>query len=180
MGSVFIVYYFEDRISPRERKMLHTLLDVVMLSHGFLTTFALMTAAGFVGLLVFSNGQRRGAIKTLKLLALITTVLVFALNLTGAYGYVYYRLPEPDSAKMIIKETLPIAHEILFETMEYLSLVGPVWATMITWFTWHFKERVFTERPLKRMMLLLIVLAVVYTLVIAYTGVVPTRIVAVR
>ncbi|MFQ5970243.1 MAG: hypothetical protein ACE5J2_07115 [Nitrososphaerales archaeon] len=160
--------------------MLHSLLDVVMLSHGFLTTFALMTAAGFIGLLVFSNEQRKGAINSLKLLALITTILVFTLNLTGAYGYMFYRLPDPDSAKMIIKETLPIAHEILFETMEYLSLVGPIWATMITSLTWHFKERIFTNKAVKSMMLILIVMAVVYALVIAYTGVVPTRIVAVR
>jgi hypothetical protein len=151
-----------------------------MLSHGFLTTFALMTAAGFVGLLVFSNEQRKGAINTLKILALITTVFVFALNITGAYGYVYYRLPTPDSPRTIINETFPVAHEILFETMEYASLVGPIWATMITWLTWHFKERIFTNPAIKNVMLILIVLAVLYALTIAYTGVVPTRIAAVR
>lgn len=45
--------------------MFHTTLDIIMLLHGFLTTFALMTAAGFVGLLVFSSEQRKGAINTL-------------------------------------------------------------------------------------------------------------------
>lgn len=160
--------------------MLHTALDMVMLLHGFLTTFALMTAAGFVGLLVFSNEQRKGAINMLKILALITTIFVFALNISGAYGYIYYRLPDPDSPKTIITETLPIAHEILFETMEYLSLVGPIWATMITWLTWHFKDKIFTNAAVKNTMLVLIVLAVVYALVIAYTGVVPTRIASVR
>jgi uncharacterized membrane protein YobD (UPF0266 family) len=59
--------------------MLHTTLDIVMLMHGFLTMFALMTAAGFVGLLLFSNEQRRGAINTLKMLALLTAIFVFAL-----------------------------------------------------------------------------------------------------
>lgn len=160
--------------------MLHTILDIVMLLHGFLTTFALMTAAGFVGLLVFSSEQRKGAINTLKILALVTTVFVFALNITGAYGYVYYRLPGPDSPKTIIMETFPIAHEILFESMEYVSLVGPIWATMITWLTWHFKERIFTNVTIKNAMLILIVLAVLYALAIAYAGVVPTRIAAVR
>lgn len=160
--------------------MLHTTLDMVMLLHGFLTTFALMTAAGFVGLLVFSNEQRKGAINTLKILALITTIFVFALNITGAYGYVYYRLPAPDSPRTIIKETFPIAHEILFETMEYVSLIGPIWATMITWLTWHFKDSIFTNTAIKNTMLILIVLAVLYALAIAYAGVVPTRIAAVR
>jgi len=139
-----------------------------------------MTAAGFIGLLVFSNEQRKGAINTLKILALITTVFVFALNITGAYGYAYYRLPAPDSPRTIIMETFPVAHEILFETMEYASLVGPIWATMITWLTWHFKERIFTNPAIKNVMLILIVLAVLYALTIAYTGVVPTRIAAVR
>lgn len=160
--------------------MLHTTLDMVMLLHGFLTTFALMTAAGFVGLLVFSNEQRKGAINTLKILALITTIFVFTLNITGAYGYVYYRLSAPDSPRTIIKETFPIAHEILFETMEYVSLIGPIWATMITWLTWHFNDRIFTNTAIKNTMLILIVLAVLYALAIAYTGVVPTRIAAVR
>lgn len=151
-----------------------------MLLHGFLTTFALMTAAGFIGLLVFSNEQRKGAINTLKILALITTIFVFALNITGAYGYVYYRLSGSDSPRTIIKETFPIAHEILFETMEYVSLIGPIWATMITWLTWHFKDRIFTNTAIKNTMLILIVLAVLYALAIAYAGVVPTRIAAVR
>lgn len=111
---------------------------------------------------------------------MITTVFVFALSITGAYGYVYYRLPEPDSARTIIKETFPIAHEILFESMEYASLVGPIWATMITWLTWHFKEKIFTNAAIKKAMLILIVLAVLYALAIAYAGVVPTRIAAVR
>lgn len=160
--------------------MVHTFLDIVMLSHGFLTTFALMTAAGFVGLLVFSSEQKKGAIKTLKILALVTAALVFALNITGAYGYVYYRLPDPESPRSIIKSTDPVAHEIFFESMEYASLIGPVWATMITWLTWHFNERIFKEPAVKNTMLILIIVAVLYTLAIAYAGVVPTRIAAVR
>lgn len=159
---------------------LHTALDTVMLLHSFFVTFLLMTAAGFVGLLTFSSEYRKDALKILKILALITTIFVFTLNLTGTIGYVDYRLPEPDSPKSIIKKTSPIAHEILFETMEYLSLIGPIWATLITWLVWHFNERIFTDDRIKRIMLILIILAVIYALVIAYTGIVPTRIAAVR
>lgn len=160
--------------------VLHTTLDVIMLMHGFLTMFALMTAAGFVGLLLFSNEQRRGAINTLKMLALSTTIFVFALDLSGAYGYVFYRLPDSDSPRSVIKETFPVAHDVLFETMEYLSLAGPIWATLITWLTWHYKDKIFTNIAVRNTMLVLIMVAVLYTLVIAYTGVVPTRIAAVR
>jgi hypothetical protein len=150
-----------------------------MLMHGFLTTFALMTAAGFVGLLVFSNEQRKGSIDALKMLALLTTIFVFSLDISGAYGYVFYRLPDPQSPKSVILETSPAAHEVLFETMEYLGLAGPIWATLITWFTWHYKDKIFTNIALKNTMLVMITVAVLYTLVIAYTGVVPTRIAAV-
>lgn len=160
--------------------VLHTTLDIVMLTHGFLTTFALMTAAGFVGLLVFSNEQRKGAINMLKMLALLTTIFVFALDISGAYGYVFYRLPDPDSPRSVIKQTFPAAHEVLFETMEYLSLAGPIWATLIAWLTWHYKHKIFTNIAVKNTMLVLIIVAVLYTLVIAYTGVVPTRVAAVR
>ncbi len=151
-----------------------------MLLHGFLFTFTLMTIAGFVGLLAFSSEQRKGALNTLKVLALITTFFVFLLNITGAYGYVYYRLPQPDSPRTIIKDTLPIAHEILFETMEYLSLIGPIWATMITSLVWHFNEKIFTNNTIRNAMLFLIILAALYALAIAYTGVVPTRIAPLR
>lgn len=151
-----------------------------MLLHGFLTTFALMTASGFVGLLIFSDERRKGSIKALMILTLLTTIFVFALDISGAYGYVYYRLPEPDSPRTIIRQTFPFAHEVLFETMEYTSLVGPIWTTLITWLTWHYKEEIFTNTSIKTAMLVLIVLAVLYALVIAYTGVVPTRIAAVR
>jgi len=160
--------------------VLHTTLDWIMLMHGFLTTFALMTAAGFVGLLVFSNEQRRGAINMLKMLALLTTIFVFALDISGAYGYVWYRLPGPDSPRSVIIKTLPAAHEVLFETMEYLGLSGAIWATLITWLTWHYNHKIFTNIALKNTMLVLIIVAVLYTLVIAYTGVVPTRLEAVR
>lgn len=160
--------------------MMHPILDIVMLLHSFFTIFPLMTGAGFLGLLVFSSEQHRGAVNTLKILAFVTTIFVFALNITGAYGYVYYRLPDPQSAKSIILKESPFAHQILFTTKEYLALVGPVWATMITWLTWHFKERIFTNPAVKKMMLVLIVVAVLYALVIAYGGIVPTRIAAVR
>jgi hypothetical protein len=160
--------------------VLHTTLDIVMLTHGFLTTFALMTAAGFVGLLVFSNEQRKGAINMLKILALLTTIFVFALDISGAYGYLFYRLPNPDSPRSVIIQTFPAAHEVLFETMEYLGLAGLIWATLITWLTWHYKHEIFTNIAVKNTMLVLIIVAVLYTLVIAYTGVVPTRLAAVR
>jgi hypothetical protein len=160
--------------------VLHTSLDWVMLMHGFFTTFGLMTASGFVGLLVFSNEQRKGSIDALKVLALLTTIFVFSLDISGAYGYVWYRLPDPQSPKSVILATTPAAHEVLFETMEYLGLAGPVWASLITWLTWHYKDKIFTNIALKNIMLVLITVAVLYTIVIAYTGVVPTRIAAVR
>lgn len=158
-----------------------TALDMTMYVHSFLTIFTLMTGAVFIALLFFSNEQRKGAIKALMIVALITTIFVFVLvNITGLLGYIDYRMSIPGSPKTIILGLSPFVHEVYFETMEYVSLLGPIWATLITWLIWHYKEKIFTNVAIKNTMRILMVLAVSYAIIIAYTGIVPTRIEAVH
>jgi hypothetical protein len=139
-----------------------------------------MIGAVFVTLFVFANEQRKGAMKALMILALGTTVALFALNITGLIGYTDYRLKAPDSPKSVILGLNPFVHEVYFSTMEYLSIPGPIWATMITWLIWHYKEQIFTNTALKNTMRVLVTLAVSYAIVIAFSGIVPTRLEAVH
>jgi hypothetical protein len=139
-----------------------------------------MIGAVFVTLFVFANEQRKGAMKALMILALGTTVALFALNITGLIGYTDYRLTAPDSPKSVILGLNPFVHEVYFSTMEYLSIPGPIWATMITWLIWHYKEQIFTNTALKNTMRVLVTLAVSYAIVIAFSGIVPTRLEAVH
>jgi hypothetical protein len=68
----------------------------------------------------------------------------------------------------------------MFESMEYLGLVGTMWTGLLAYLTWHFKERMFAEVGVRNMMIALISLAIVYALVISLMGIVPTKIASVQ
>lgn len=155
-------------------------LESVMLLHDFYTIISIMTSAGFIGLLVFNTSLSNSSVNILKLFAIITAISVFLLILTGTIGYVYYRLSDPDSAKSIIKKTFPFAHDVMFETMEYLGLIGFPWAVLLTYLTIHYNTRIFTERHIKNVMFLLTFVALGYCLFISVTGIIPTKIASVQ
>jgi hypothetical protein len=162
-------------------------IESVMILHDYFTVLAVMSGAGFLGILVFGSSQlgqqmqhHPDAIKVLKVLVLTAVASAFLIEITGTIGYIEYRLPDPDSAKSKIKEVFPFAHEPMFESMEYLGLVGTMWTGLLAYLTWHFKERMFTEVGVRNMMIALISLAIVYALVISLMGIVPTKIASVQ
>lgn len=158
-------------------------IESVMILHDFFTVLAIMSGAGFVGLLAFGSYLKQvhiNAVNVLKILVLTATAAVFLIELTGTIGYVEYRLPDPDSAKSKIKEIFPFAHEPMFETMEYLGLLGTMWTGLLTYLTFHFNEKIFSERSIRGTMMVLIFIAVVYALVISLFGIVPTKIASVQ
>lgn len=161
-------------------------IESVMILHDYFTVLAIMSGAGFIGVLVFgaSHGGQGAhhpdAINMLKVLAFTAVASTFLIEITGTIGYIEYRLPDPDSAKSKIKEVFPFAHEPMFETMEYLGLLGTMWTGLIAYLTWHFKERVLAEPGVKNTMIVLISLAIIYALVISLMGIVPTKIASVQ
>jgi hypothetical protein len=162
-------------------------IESVMILHDYFTVLAVMSGAGFLGILVFGSSQlgqqmqhHPDAIKVLKVLVLTAVASAFLIEITGTIGYIEYRLPDPDSAKSKIKEVFPFAHEPMFESMEYLGLVGTMWTGLLAYLTWHFKERMFAEVGVRNMMIALISLAIVYALVISLMGIVPTKIASVQ
>lgn len=162
-------------------------IESVMILHDYFTVLAIMSGAGFIGVLAFGSnplGQQMqhysDAINVLKVLAFTAVASAVLIEITGTIGYLEYRLPDPDSAKSKIKEIFPFAHEPMFETMEYLGLVGTMWTGLLAYLTWHFKERMFTEKGVRNMMMMLISLAIVYALVISLMGIVPTKIASVQ
>lgn len=156
-----------------------TLLEAVMMLHGSFVVFVFVTTM-VSGIVVAVGRPREGTIRALKSLALLTALFVFAVNLTGIYGYMFYRLPVPESPRSIILEMYPFAHEVLFETMEYLSLVGLIWATLIAWLVGHYKARALEEPALRRGTLILIVLGTFWLVWLIFSGIIPTLIEVVR
>ncbi len=159
-------------------------LESVMILHDFFTVVFVMTGAGFVGILLFggssNNLTNEGTINLLRVLSILAAASVFLVIFTGIIGYVYYRLPIPDSPKTIIKNTFPYAHDVMFETMEYLGLIGTVWATLIAYLTHHFKDKIFTNSLIKNGLVMLISIGIVYALIISLAGIVPTKIASVQ
>ena len=162
-------------------------IESVMIIHDYYIVLAIMSGAGFIGLLVFGSSQigqqvqhYRDAINTLKVLALTAVASTFLIEITGSIGYIEYRLPDPDSAKSKILEIFPFAHEPMFEVMEYVGLVGVIWTGLIAYFTWHFRERMFADIGVRNAMIVMISLAIIYALVVSLMGIVPTKIASVQ
>ncbi|MDP9015208.1 MAG: hypothetical protein M3M87_00400 [Thermoproteota archaeon] len=162
-------------------------IESVMIIHDYYIALAIMSGAGFIGVLVFGSSQigqqvqrYPDAINTLKVLALTAVASAFLIEITGTIGYIEYRLPDPDSAKSKILEIFPFAHEPMFEVMEYVGLVGVIWTGLIAYFTWHFRERMFADIGVRNAMIVMISLAIIYALVISLMGIVPTKIASVQ
>ena len=155
-------------------------IESVMLLHDYFTVLALMSGAGFVGLLLFSRSHYDDSVKAVKILAVIAVASVFIIDITGTIGYIEYRLPDPESPKSIIKETFPFAHEPMFETMEYAGLLGPMWAALIMYITWHYGEMIFTKPAIRNTLTISISYAIIYALFISFMGIVPAKIASVQ
>jgi hypothetical protein len=162
-------------------------IESVMIIHDYYIVLAIMSGAGFIGVLVFSSSQigqqvqhYPDTINTLKVLALTAVASAFLIEITGTIGYIEYRLPDPDSAKSKILEIFPFAHEPMFEVMEYVGLVGTIWTGLLAYITWHFKERMFTNIGVRNTMIVLISLAIMYALIVSLMGIVPTKIASVQ
>ena len=162
-------------------------IESVMIIHDYYIVLAIMSGAGFIGVLVFGSSQigqqvqrYPDAINTLKVLVFTAVASAFLIEITGTIGYIEYRLPDPDSAKSKILEIFPFAHEPMFEVMEYVGLVGTIWTGLLAYLTWHFKERMFTDIGVRNTMVVLISLAIIYALVVSLMGIVPTKIASVQ
>jgi hypothetical protein len=162
-------------------------IESVMIIHDYYIVLAIMSGAGFIGVLVFGSSQigqqvqrYPDAINTLKVLAFTAVASAFLIEITGTIGYIEYRLPDPDSAKSKILEIFPFAHEPMFEVMEYVGLVGTIWTGLLAYLTWHFKEKMFTDIGVRNTIVLLISLAIIYALVVSLMGIVPTKIASVQ
>jgi hypothetical protein len=160
-------------------------MESVMLLHGFFLMFAVMAGIGFIAVLVFGSSrtgqqvlQQRhpDAVNALKILVFTALASTFIIEITGTIGYMEYRLSDPDSAKSRVMEAFPFAHEPMFEIMEYLGLFGTVWAGLLAYLAWHFKEKMLTGFGTRNIMIALASLAIIYALVISLMGIVPTKI----
>jgi hypothetical protein len=155
-------------------------IESAMILHDFYTVVAIMSGAGIIGILLFSAQTIQGSILSMQVLAILSAVSIFIVIFTGVYGYIFYRLPDEMSAKSKIVKIFPFAHEPMFETMEYLGLIGAMWTTLIAYLVVHWKEKLFTHTSAKYAVVSLIAIGIMYALIISLTGIVPTKIASVQ
>jgi len=155
--------------------MIQPFLEVVLFLHGLFATFSVVIAVVIAAIISRGSLSDR-SLRGLKVFAILFVALSLAVNLTGASGYIFYRLPSADSPRSLILKTAPFAHEIFFETMEYVALIGPIWSTVIAWTIFHHGERTTVDPELRRMILLFTILFVAWMIAVAYTGLIPTMI----
>jgi len=160
--------------------MAMTFVEIVMLLHGFIASIALMAATLLIGVLMFSKELSAEDVSKLKWISVVTAFLVFVMDFLGGYGYTFYRVRDPTSARSIILETAPWAHEVAFESMEYVSLLGPLIATAIAYVVWHYGADIVKEPAVKRALLIMLVIGILWGLALLGAGVIPTRVASVK
>jgi len=157
-----------------------TSLEIVMLIHGFIASIALMAATLLIGVLMFAKELSAEDVSKLKWISVGTAFLVFVMDFLGGYGYTFYRVKVPTSARSIILATAPWAHEVAFESMEYVSLLGPLIATAIAYVVWHYEADIVKEPAVKRVLLIMLAVAILWGLALVGAGVIPTRVASVK
>ena len=160
--------------------MVNRNIESAMILHDFFTIIAIMSGAGIIGILVFSAQTIHGAITSIQILAALSAISIFIVIFTGVYGYIFYRLPDENSPKSIINRTFPFAHAPMFESMEYLGLLGFIWSTLIAYLIFHWKEKLFESSSARYAVISLIGVGIMYALIISLTGIVPTKIASVQ
>jgi MFS family permease len=160
--------------------MVNRNIESAMILHDFYTVIAIMSGAGIIGILLFSAQTVNGAVTSMQVLAILSAISIFIVIFTGVYGYIFYRLPDENSAKSKIMKIFPYAHEPLFEIMEYVGLIGSLWATMIAYLVYHWKEKMFVYKSAKYAVISLISIGIMYALIISLTGIIPTKIASVQ
>lgn len=161
---------------------LFTGVELVMLLHGFLATLALMSASLMIGVLVFSKELSVRNVNLLKWISVITVFSVFLLNFTGGYGYVPYReqVTGTSPRSTLLASDQPWAHEVVFESMENVSTLGPLIAVIIAYMVWYYGAEIVKQPGLKRALMILLVFGILVALAATAGGVIPTRLAAVR
>lgn len=160
--------------------VLFTPLDIVSLLHSVFTTLLIMTVAFLFGVLFFTVNLSDKQVSILKWISVFAAASAFLTNLFGAYASIYYRLPIPTSPRSILLKTEPAAHEIFFESMEHNGIIIIPLFVLIAYCVWHYQARVVTDADVKKALFILLALATLIILLVAFAGIVPTRLAAVR
>lgn len=144
------------------------------LVHGVLATLFLMAFSGSYAelLSLTERGLRR-----LKLGISLMVLSSWAIFATGTYVYIFYRAPVPESARSrILAGATPWVHSVLMELKEFTGAFVPAIALLALVLVFAWNHRLLAETRLRRVVALVLLAAMAWTLIAFGLGAYITKI----
>ncbi len=132
------------------------------LFHGFLGTLFLMAFSGSFAELLHLT---KAGLRRLKVGITVLFVTAWALFASGTNVYIAYRAPVPESARSrILAGPTPWVHSVLMELKEFTGAFVPAIALLALVLVLAWDERLLEEGRLRRVLALVLVAAMLWTL----------------
>ena len=146
--------------------------ELLSLTHGFLGLIFLMA---FSGIFVWLNRARKDDIDKIRLSVVIMLVISLFLFITGVSAYSIYR--QAGSAREFIRASnQPWVHNILMELKEFTGFYVLVLMIVVTYFVFSFNVEILKNQKLKKMLVTLLILVMIWTLITFAFGVYITKV----
>lgn len=145
--------------------------------HGLLATFSLVLFGAALALTPIFNKTKK-YLQWFKVVVTLLFVDLFLATINGLYIYQSYRAPIPTSPRsLIIASNKPWLHKIVFEHKEFLAFLPWLLVFAVVFIVWHLGRDL--KKPhyngLNRVIFLSLLLALIFTLIIAGEAVLVTK-----
>lgn len=155
--------------------------------HGMLMILLLMAVAFLFGVIFFAKEADKNLLRWLKLCSVVSFVLVMLLMISGMIPDVHFDAGATFTHKTVndfgtfttsVSDTSlgNFTGPLLFDMMEHVSLIVPGLSAIVVFLIFYYGKRVITESAIKRSVLSLMLLAVVWTIVLGAIGVYLTKV----
>ena len=146
--------------------------ELLSLTHGFLGLVILMA---FSGILVWLNRSQKSDIKNIKIAAVIMLIVFLFLFFTGLSAYAIYR-SSGGAREAILASDKPWVHGVLMELKEFTGFYVLVIMFVVAYFIFHFKEQIILDKKLKKLLITLLILLMIWTLITFALGAYITKV----
>ena len=146
--------------------------EILSLTHGLLGLVFLMA---FSGIFVWLNRSNKNDINNIKIATIVMLMITLFLFITGVSAYAIYRAPG-GVRENILKSDSPWVHNILMEMKEFTGFYVLVLTFVLTYFTFYFNEQIITNKNLKKKVITLLILIMLWTLLTFAFGVYITKV----
>src|SRR3989344_4519481 len=146
--------------------------EILSLAHGF---FGLVFLMAFSGIIVWLKRADKKDINNIKTASIIMLAITLFLFITGVSAYAIYRAP--GGAREYIKASdTPWVHIILMELKEFTGFYVLVLTFVLTYMVFYFKEQIIINNKLRKMMITLLIIIMIWTLITFAFGAYITKV----